>query len=210
MKYRYLHIAVLFLLVATLFSPGCTAVRLADTHNTTLAVRSYNNWVESQKTYDQQVRASLDRIGQNINDYNRELARSQPDNKNLRANIASDRQILQDWETQSIALDAATGQFASDTSALNLSASPESKQAVEVLTQDMKIYSITMKNAQQHLVDYTTAMNSYLAPDDPDYWNDAFRIAAIDANSKAIKTIADGDDALAALSSAGKKLENLQ
>ena len=81
---------------------------------------------------------------------------------------------------------------------------------MDVVAQDMKIYSITMNNAEQHLVDYTNAMNAYLTPDDPDYWNDAFRVAAMDANSKAVKTITDGDGALAALSSAAKKLEAYQ
>jgi septal ring factor EnvC (AmiA/AmiB activator) len=210
MMYRYLHIVALFLVVAALSLSGCTAVRLADTHNTTAALKSYNTWVDAQKTYDRQVRTSLDAISQSINDYNRELAKGNPDIRVLRANIASDRQILQEWETQSSKLDAATAQFASETSTLNLSASPESKQTVDLLSQDMKIYSITMKNAEQHLVDYTNSMNTYLTPEDPDYWNDDLRVAAMAANSEAIKTIADGDQALAAVSSAGKKLEGSQ
>ena len=208
--YRYLQIGALFLLVLALFLSGCTSVGLADTHDITLAVKSYNTWVEAQKTYDRQVRTSLDQIGQHITVYNKELAKSQPDITVLRADIASDQQTLRDWEAQSSALDAATDRFTAETSALNFSASPDAGQEVDVVTQDMKIYSITMDNAEQHLVDYTNAMNVYLTPDDPDYWNDAFRATAVDANSKAAKTIADGDDALAALSSAAEKLEAYQ
>ncbi len=210
MTYRYLQIVALFLLVPALFFSGCTSVRLADTHDITLAVKSYDTWVDAQKTYDRQVRTSLDQIGQHITIYNNELAKSQPDIKVLRADTASDQQALRAWEAQSSALDAATDRFNAETSALNFSASPDARQAVDVVAQDMKIYSITMNNAEQHLVDYTNAMNAYLTPDDPDYWNDAFRVAAMDANSKAVKTITDGDDALAALSSAAKKLEAYQ
>jgi len=210
MTYRYLPIVTLFLLVPALFFSGCTSSRLADTHDTTLAVKSYDTWVDAQKTYDRQVRTSLDQIGQHITVYNSELAKSQPDIKVLRADTASDQQALRDWEAQSSALDAATDRFNAETSVLNFSASPDARQAVDVVAQDMKIYSITMNDAEQHLVDYTNAMNAYLTPDDPDYWNDAFRVAAMDANSKAVKTIADGDEALAALSSAAKKLEAYQ
>jgi hypothetical protein len=207
MTYRYLHIAMLLLLVPALFFPGCTSVRLGDTHNATIAVKSYNSWVDAQKTYDQQVRTSLDHIGQHITLYNQELAKSQPDVLVLRADIASDQQLLRDWETQSSQLDAASDRFTTETSALNFSASPDTRQAVDILSQDMKIYSITMKNAEQHLVEYTTTMNAYLAPDDPDYWNNNLRTAAMTANGEAIKSVADGDQALAAISSAGKKLE---
>jgi hypothetical protein len=185
-------------------------VRLGDTHNTTVAVKSYNTWTDAQKTYDRQVRISLDHIGQHITLYNREMAKSKPDVQVLRADIASDQQLLREWEAQGSQLDAATDRFTAETSALNFSASPDTRQAVDVLTQDMKIYSITMKNAEQHLVDYTNSLNAYLAPDDPDYWNDNLRTAALSANGEAIKSIADGDQALAAISSAGKKLEGYQ
>ena len=91
-----------------------------------------------------------------------------------------------------------------------MSASPGSQETIDVLTQDMKIYSVTMKNAEQHLVDYTNTMNTYLAPDDPDYWNDALRLSAMDANNKAVSTLADGDNALAAVTAAARKLEGYQ
>jgi hypothetical protein len=210
MTYKFLHIALLFLLVPALFFSGCTSVRLGDTHNATIAVKNYNTWADAQKTYDRQVRISLDHIGQHITLNNQELAKSQPDVQVLRTNIASDQQLLRDWEAQGSQLDAATDRFTAETSALNFSASPDTRQAVDVLTQDMKIYSITMKNAEQHLVDYTSSMNAYLAPDDPDYWNDNLRIAAMSANGEAIKSVAEGDQALAAISSAGKKLEGYQ
>ena len=51
MTYRYLPIVTLFLLVPVLFFSGCTSSRLADTHDTTLAVKSYDTWVDAQKTY---------------------------------------------------------------------------------------------------------------------------------------------------------------
>jgi hypothetical protein len=210
MAYRYLHIVALFLVVTTLFFSGCTSVRLADTHNTTVAVQSYNAWADSQKTYAGNIRSSIDTIGQHIAGYNHELAQGQPDVKVLRAGIASDKQLLRDWETQETSLDAATAKFDSETSALNFSATPDAKQAVGVLSQDMKIYSVSMKNAEQHLVDYTNSMNAYLAPDDPDYWNDDLRVAAMAANEEAVKSIADGDQALTAVTSAGKKLEGYQ
>jgi hypothetical protein len=210
MSYRYFHAIAFLLLVSALLFSGCTSVRLADTHNTTLAVKSYNTWADAQNTYNRQVVAFLDQLNQHRTAYNSELTKEAPDIRVLRAGIAADHQILREWEAQSNELDAATERFSSGTAALDFSASPDSKEAVGVLTQDMKIYSLTMKNAEQHLVDYTSAIDSYLTPDDPDYWNDGRRVSAMNANSEAQKTIADGESARTAVFAAAKKLENSQ
>lgn len=211
MSYRYLVIPVLSLVFFAVFFSGCTAVsvRLADTHNTTLAVQSYNSWTEMQKTYGQQATTAISQIGAHLTTYNSEIAQGSPDINMLRANVASDRQLLQQWAGQEDGLDSATEKFAADTSALDYH-STDPKQAVDLMAQDMRIYAVDMKNSQQHLVEYTNFMDAYLSPDDPDYWNDAQRVAAMNANTDAVKSLADADSALGAISSAAKNLENAQ
>ena len=74
----------------------------------------------------------------------------------------------------------------------------------------MRIYAVDMKNSQQHLVEYTNFMDAYRLPTIRMYWNDAQRVAAMNANTDAVKSLADADSALGAISSAAKNLENAQ
>jgi len=209
MSYRYTAIPVLFLLFSVVALGGCTSVRLSDTHNTTVAVQSYTSWTETQKSYGQQAQAAITQIGGHITEYNSEITKGSPDIGTLRGDVASDHQLLRQWADQEAGLDAATETFASATSSLDYH-SADSKEAVGTMAQEMRIYAVDMKNTQQHLVEYANFMDAYLTPDDPDYWNDAQRISAMNANADAVKSIADGDSALGAISSAAKKLENSQ
>ena len=87
MSYRYLVIPVLSLVFFAVFFSGCTAVSvgLPDTHNTTLAVQSYNSWTEMQKTYGQQATTAISQIGAHLTTYNSEIAQGSPDINMLRA-----------------------------------------------------------------------------------------------------------------------------
>jgi len=210
MMYRYYQFLFFLLVFAALAFSGCTSVRLADTHNITMTVNDYNAWVDQQKVFDQQVHKSINQIGGHISIYNTEIAKQHPDVATLRANIAADQQSLQEWDASRTELDGATDRFASKSATLDFSGSPDTKQAVLNLSQEMRIYTLTMKNAQQHLVEYTNYMNSYLLTDDPDYWNDAFRISAMKANQDGVSTISDGDKTLADIAATAKKLENSQ
>jgi len=209
MSYRYLAFPVLFLVFLGVLLSGCTSVRLTDTHNTTVAIQDYNSWADTQKAYGVQAKAAVSQIGSHIAEYNSEIAKGSPDITTIRANVGSDRQLLQQWAGQEAGMDAATEKFTSETSVLNYN-SNDAKQTVELLAQNMKIYAIDMKNTQQHLIEYANYMDAYLAPDDPDYWNDAQRVAAMNANTDAVASIAESDSALGAISSAAKKLETGQ
>jgi len=209
MSYRYLAVTLLALVVFSTFLAGCTSIRLSDTHNTTVALQNYNTWGNTQKTYAAQAKAAIAQIGGHISEYNSNIATGSPDPATLRANVAADSQVLQQWSNSEASLDSATDAFDSATSPLDYH-SDATKQAVGLLAQDMRIYAVDMKNTQQHLVEYTNYMNAYLAPDDPNYWNDANRVSAMNANADAIKSMADADQDLAAVVSAAKKLESSQ
>jgi len=211
MSYRYLAATVLFLVFFSVLLAGCSSVpvRLSDTHNTTVAVQSYNAWTVTQKAYSQQAKAAISQIGEHIAGYNSGIAKGSPDISTLRENVVSDRQLLDQWAGQEAGLDTATETFDSATSSLDYH-SADAKQAVGLLDQDMKVYAVDMKNTQQHLVEYTNFMTAYLTPDDPDYWNDAQRVSALKANADAVASIANGDSDLSAITSAAQKLGSSQ
>ena len=54
-------------------------------------------------------------------------------------------------------------------------------QEIALLIQYMRIYTVSIGNAQQHLIDYTNNAGLYVGPDDPDYWNDAYLQSAMNA-----------------------------
>ena len=211
MSYRYLAVPVLFLVFFSVLLAGCASVpvRLSDTHNITVAVKSYTTWTATQKAYSQQAKAAISQIGAHITEYNSEIAKGSPDISTLRENVVSDRQLLDQWAGQEAGLDTATETFDSATSSLDYH-SADAKQAVGLLDQDMKVYAVDMKNTQQHLVEYTNFMTAYLTPDDPDYWNDAQRVSALKANADAVASIANGDSDLSAITSAAQKLGSSQ
>ena len=71
--------------------PGCISIRMADTHNTTIAIQSYNTWVTEQKQLDRLVRSDLQQISTDTTTYNTEIARAAPDLVLIRQNVAEER-----------------------------------------------------------------------------------------------------------------------
>ena len=180
MMNRFSLIFLLLLLHGCLLlAAGCTAPRLGDTQNTTLLIKEYNTWAAGQKTYNDQVRTALDQMGDHLGTYNREIAKSSPDIGVLQENIATDRQLLDQWGTANAGLDSATSTFAASTAPLDFSGDPETGHLRDLVLQEMKIYSVDMGNAQQHFVEYNQDLGKYVTADDPDYWNDALRTAAM-------------------------------
>jgi hypothetical protein len=203
-------ILILILIGLFFFISGCTMPRTGDTHNITTALQSYNTWTAEQKQFDRQVHLTIAQIGDHLNAYNVGIAQDQPDITTLRGNVAADRQILDQWGTDLAILTAATDQFSTDTAALDYGNSPQTKQTIDQLTQYMKIYTIDMGNAQQHLIDYTTNADMYMSPDDPAYWNDVYLNQAMTAKSQAMQSIADADNAIAGINSNAQQLQELQ
>ncbi len=204
---------IVFLLLVPgclLLVAGCTAPRLGDTHNTTILIGDYNAWAAQQKTYNDQVRTALSGMEDHLGAYNRELAKGSPDTGLLKENIAADRQLLDQWSSANTGLDSATSAFAANATALDLSGDPAAAHLRDLALQEMKIYSVDMANAQQHLVDYNRDLGKYLADDDPDYWNDALRTAAMNAKSEALASASDGDAALSNLTRAMHTLQDRQ
>ena len=87
---------------------------------------------------------------------------------------------------------------------------PKAKQEIALLIQYMRIYTVSMGNAQQHLIDYTNNAGLYVGPDDPDYWNDAYLQSAMNARRLASSSLSDGDGALGNITAQAQLLQQSQ
>ena len=211
MTYRY-PIIILFLIVCAGSFSGCVSIRTADTHNTTIAIQDYNTWASSQKVFDRNVRSTITQIEDHVKTYNTEIAKNQPDYALLRANLATDQQLLDQWGTGIDTLSGATDRFDQSTSTLTYDNASKArvKETLGMMTQYMKIYAVDMGNARQHLIEYVDNAQTYIRPDDPDYWNDNFRQRAMQAKDQALPALAEGDAVLGNLTMQAQKLEQLQ
>jgi outer membrane murein-binding lipoprotein Lpp len=204
-----------FLLVSLLalsIVAGCTSVRTADTHNTTVAVQEYNAWVARQQGVDRDIRSTITAIGDHATAYNAEIVKDQPDYSPVRSNLAEDRQLLDRWGTENTALAAATDLFEKNTASLIYGNASETRtrQTLGQMVQYMKIYGIESENARQHLIEYVKNAEAYLGPDDPEYFNDQFRLDALQAKEQARGSLLNGDVALGNLSGQAGELEKIQ
>jgi hypothetical protein len=204
-------ILLVFLLTLSCIS-GCTSLRTGDTHNTTVAVQSYNAWVSNQKAFDRELRGSIATIGNHVNTYNAEITKDQPDHSLLLENLAQDRQLLDRWGSDLDKLNAATDRFEEDTTKLSYDKDSEvrTKENLVLTTQYMKIYLVEMGNAREHLIEYVNNAEAYISPDDPDYWNDKYRQNAMISKEQALVSLEEGDAALENVTLQGKQLEKLQ
>ena len=201
---------LLFLAGCTLLTAGCTTPRMSDTHNTTVVIQDYNTWADQQRAYSDQVRSDLTRIGSNLDTYNQEIVSDHPDIGLLRENVETDRQILGQWGTSTKALGSATDLFTTDIASLDFGSDTDTPRISGLLAQEMKIYSIDMSNAQQHFIDYNRDFSGYSVPDDPDYWDDSLRMAAMDAKALALSSVEDGDAALSNITAMAQILQQRQ
>jgi hypothetical protein len=183
---------------------------MGDSHNTTMVMQSYNAWAGQQVTYSKQVSSTLTQIGNTLNEYNRETADGSSDTGTLQGDVVADGQAINQWGTAGTALGSATDSFSSDTASLSYGNDTETPWLNGLLLQEMKIYSIDMSNAQQHFIDYNRDLAGYLSESDPDYRDDSLRMAAMDAKSQALSSIADGDNALSNITATAKLLQERQ
>jgi hypothetical protein len=210
-RIRVFAVILVFLFMLTC-NAGCFSVRTADTHNTTIAVQDYNTWVSGQAVLDRNARNTLVQIGDHITVYNTEIAKDRPDYALLRANLAMDRQLLNQWGAEIDNLSAATDTFDRNTANLvyDNASGTNVRDTLALMTRYMKIYAADMGNARQHLIEYVDNAETYIRPDDPDYWNDNYRQRAIQAGDLALPAVADADMALGNLTVQAQKLEQLQ
>ncbi|ABS56934.1 hypothetical protein Mboo_2420 [Methanoregula boonei 6A8] len=202
---------ILLLLAGCMLSAaGCTSPRTSDTHNTTIVIQDYNQWAEAQGTYAGQVKISLTRMEATIDAYNHDASSGSSDPGTLQSDVASDGQTIAQWGVAGTALSTATDSFSSDTSSLMFGSDQETPWLAGLLAQEMKIYDISMTNAQQHFVDYNRYMGSYLSVDAPDYRDDSLRTAAMDAKTRALASLSDADIALSNITATAKQLQQRQ
>jgi hypothetical protein len=208
---RNISFTLIFLLALSVVA-GCTSVRTADTHNTTVAVQEYNAWVARQQIVDRDIRITISTVGDHASAYNAEIAKDQPDYTSIRSNLDQDRQLLDQWGTDDRAIAASTDQFEKNTSSLTYGNASVTRthQILGLMTQYMKIYNVESENARQHLIEYVKHAEAYLGPDDPDYFNDQFRLDALQAKEQARGSLANGDIAMGNLSGQASELERIQ
>jgi hypothetical protein len=204
-------VALVFLILLSC-TAGCTSIRTADTHNTTSAIQSYNTWTVQQQGTDRTVRGTIAMISDHVSTYNAEIAKDQPDRSVLRENLVTDMQALDRWGSGLDALSAATDGFEMNTSALIYENATEkrTKQTLGQMTQYMRIHTIESGNARQHLIEYVKNAEAYIGPDDPDYWNEQYRLDAMQAKEKAQGSLFNGDVAIRNLTEQAQQLEQLQ
>ncbi len=202
-------VAILLILACT---TGLISVRTSDTHNTTIAVTSYNTWVSGQKDFNNSVQGAVVQIGDHVRIFNSEIAKDQPDYALLRSNLAEDRQLLDLWGAGLETFSPATDRFDKDTSSLTYQNASEKKvrESLGLMTGDMKAYTDEMGNARQHLIRYVDNAATYIRPDDPDYWNEKYRQQAMQEKDLARQSLAKGDSLLGNLTAQARILEQLQ
>ena len=128
---------------------------------------------------DREVRSDLLRISADTITYNTEIAANTTDFALLRKNVADEQGLVKAWDSELTQSSFATDNFEKNTSSLIYRDNPRGKQEVALMAIYMKIYTISMGNAQQHLIDYTNNAGLYVATDDPDYWNDGYLQSAM-------------------------------
>ena len=126
--------------------------------------------------------------------------------------VSKDRQLLDQWGTGIDNLSAATDQFDQSTTTLTYDNASKARvtESLGMMTQYMKIYTVDMGNARQHLIEYVNNAETYIRPDDPNYWNDDYRQRAMQAKDQALPALAEGDAVLGNLTAQAQKLEQLQ
>jgi hypothetical protein len=206
------RVLILILLLCSAGTAGCASVRTADTHNTTIAVQDYNAWIARQQTVDRDVTGAVTRIGDHVTAYNTGIASDRPDLALLRDNLAKDRQSLDLWGTDLTALSAAIDRFEQNTTALTYdnASARQTKEILGQMTRYMRACTIERENARQHLIEYVDNALAYIAPDDPDYWNEQYRKDAMEAKAGAGQSLVNGDLALQNLTTQAVHLESLQ
>ena len=205
-----ISLLAIIILISFCVLPGCTSIRTADTHNTTVAIKEYNAWILEQKQFGRQVRSDLQRISADTTTYNTQIASTTPDLALIRQNVADEKQLLDAWGNELVKLNFATDSLEKNTSALTYENNPKAKQEIAFVIQYMRIYTVSMGNAQQHLIDYTNNAGLYVAPDDPDYWNDAYLQATMQARQLATSSLSDGDNALVNMTTQAELLQQSQ
>ena len=204
------YFCLALLTVCILLATGCTTPRMGDTHNTTIVIQDYNTWADQQNACSAQVRTCLAQLESTLSAYNAETAAGPADHDVLQGDVAADQQAIGKWGAADQALGSATDTFSSDTAALSFGNDREASRLTGLLTQEMKIYTILMGNAQQHLVDYNQDIHQYLSVEDPDYRDDSLRTAAIDAKAQAISSLDQGDLTLSNITATAQLLQQRQ
>lgn len=213
MKYRILPvllIAFIVLMAGIVLVSGYAPVRLSDTHNTTTVINEYNTWADQQNIFNTRIQADLVAMNSNLVTFNREADSQDPDMAAIHASLSSDQQVLNDWGSDISTLDSFTSRFEDATGGLDLGNGTPSRESTDLLVQNMKIYTISLKNAQQHFVEYNYDMEQYIAAGDPDYWDESFREKAIYARDQGLSAINDGNSALFNITQTTKLLEQYQ
>jgi hypothetical protein len=191
--------AALVLCFAVL-SSGCVSA------STSQSVQDWNAWSALQQNFSKQAEMTLKTLDDHHTTLNAAIISRDPEFASLRQNLASDRESLELWMPQMMALDSAATRFYANASLLNGSAYDTAQR----MNANINRYLTSMNAARIELENYCTSLNAYLADGDLDYADESQRSDADTARQRAITYLNQANDALTALDTDAKILERAQ
>lgn len=200
---RWNHAGVvccILLLVCTVISTGCVSASASR------SVQDWNSWSVLQQKFSQQTAKTLASIDGHHACFNAAVLSGKPDYSALRSDFVSDKESLESWKPQMLALDANAGRFFTNASVLNGTAFNTAQR----MNTNIDVYLKNMNAARSELVAYCTNLEAYLAENDPDYADESLRMAADTSRERALKYLKQADDALTALDVDAQALERAQ
>lgn len=178
-----------FLMHCAAFSAGCVSASASQ------SVQDWNAWSALQQKFSGQAGATLETLDSHHAILNTAIANGKTDFASLRSNISTDRENLDLWKPQLLALDAAATRFYANATPLNGTARGPAQRMIA----NIDVYLLNMNAARGELTSYCTNLDAYLGESDLDYADDARRTAADAARERALLYLKQADDALVAL-----------
>lgn len=170
------------------------------------SVQDWNAFSALQHKFSQQVGATLKTLDDHHAILNAEIVSGNPDVASLRNNLASDKESLDLWKPQMMALDSAATRFFTNASQLNSTAYATAQR----MNTNIGVYLQNMNAARGELNAYNIQLDQYLSEGDLNFADDSQRVAADAARERALLYLKQADDALGALDADAKILERAQ
>jgi len=191
--------AICLLCVAAVFS-GCVSASASQ------SVQDWNAWSALQQKFSYDVAGTLTTMDGHQTALNAEIQSGKPDFSGLRGNIAADKESLDRWKLQLMALDSSANRFFANATLLNGTA----YETAQRMNANIGAYLQNINAARTELTAYCTHLDLYLSEGDFTYADDSQRVAADAARERALLDLKHADDALAALDADVKALERAQ
>jgi len=189
-----------FLICCVSIVAGCVSASASR------SVQDWNAWSTLQQKFSQQVGSTLKTLDEHHAVLNTAIISGNPDITSLRKNLDLDKDSLDLWKSQMMALDSAATRFFTNASHLNGTAFATAQR----MDNNIGVYLQNMNAARGELNAYCIHLDQYLSEGDLNYADDSQRVAADAARERALVYLKQADDALGALDEDAKVLERAQ